>query len=87
MNELEKELLAGLAQGAVYIYLPNGIKLSGVIMAHDDVCIHLERNGVSQIVYKRNISTILPSDAESPVKKTYEDVVPDFLRTTIKRRM
>ena len=44
----------------VAIYLINGIKLQGVIDAFDQYVILL-KSGVSQMVYKHAISTVVPS--------------------------
>jgi len=44
----------------VSIYLTNGIKLQGVIDAFDQYVILL-KSGVSQMVYKHAISTVVPS--------------------------
>ena len=44
----------------VAIYLTNGIKLQGVVDAFDQYVILL-KSGVSQMVYKHAISTVVPS--------------------------
>ncbi len=46
---------------AVAIYLVNGIKLQGTIDSFDNYVILL-KSGVSQMVYKHAISTVVPSE-------------------------
>jgi len=48
----------------VTMFLVNGVMLQGEIAAFDLFCMLLERDGLSQLVYKHAISTIQP---ESPV--------------------
>ena len=43
------------------IFLVNGVKLQGVVSWFDNFCVQLRRDGQSQLVYKRAISTIMPS--------------------------
>jgi host factor-I protein len=47
---------------AVSIYLVNGIKLQGKIESFDRFVILLTGGGVSQMVYKHAISTVVPSE-------------------------
>ena len=54
LNELQKEQLL------VSIFLVNGIKLHGMVVAYDDDVIML-KNAVTQVDYKHAISTIVPS--------------------------
>ena len=54
----------------VTIFLVKGVKLQGVITWFDAFSLLLRREGMSQLVYKHSISTIMP--AESP---------PDFVAT------
>ena len=44
----------------VTIFLINGVKLQGVITWFDNFCVLLRRDGMSQLVYKHAISTIMP---------------------------
>ena len=46
----------------VAIYLVNGIKLLGQIEAFDDEAILL-KNTITQLVYKRKISTVMPNQS------------------------
>ncbi len=43
------------------IFLINGVKLQGVITWFDNFCVLLRRDGLSQLVYKHAISTVMPS--------------------------
>ena len=43
------------------IFLVNGVKLQGVITWFDNFCVLLRRDGISQLVYKHAISTVMPS--------------------------
>jgi host factor-I protein len=43
----------------VYIFLANGIKLTGYITAFDSFCIQLSNENISQTVYKHAISTVM----------------------------
>lgn len=45
---------------AVTIFLVNGVKLQGAVTWFDNFCVLLKRDGVSQLVYKHAISTIMP---------------------------
>ena len=42
------------------IFLVNGVKLQGIITWFDNFSMLLRRDGVSQLVYKHAISTIMP---------------------------
>lgn len=46
----------------VTIFLVKGVKLQGIITWFDAFSLLLRREGVSQLVYKHSISTIMPSD-------------------------
>ena len=48
--------------GPVTVFLTNGVKLSGVITWFDEDCLTLTRDGVTQLVYKHAISTVMPQD-------------------------
>ena len=45
----------------VTMFLVNGVMLQGEVSAYDLFCILLEREGLSQLVYKHAISTVQPS--------------------------
>jgi host factor-I protein len=42
------------------IFLINGVKLQGIVTWFDNFCVLLRRDGLSQLVYKHAISTIMP---------------------------
>jgi len=44
----------------VTMFLVNGVMLQGAVSAYDLFCILLEREGLSQLVYKHAISTVQP---------------------------
>jgi host factor-I protein len=46
---------------SVTIFLVNGVKLQGVVTWFDNFCVLLKRDGISQLVYKHAISTIMPA--------------------------
>ena len=46
----------------VTVFLVNGVKLQGIITWFDNFCILLKREGVTQLVYKHAISTIMPNE-------------------------
>ena len=50
------------AKVPVTIFLANGVKLQGSITWFDTFCILLTREGLSQLVYKHAISTIMPGE-------------------------
>ena len=43
------------------IFLVNGVKLQGVVTWFDNFCVLLRRDGHSQLVYKHEISTVMPN--------------------------
>ena len=45
----------------VTMFLVNGVKLQGVITWFDNFSVLLRRDGLSQLVYKHAISTVMPS--------------------------
>jgi host factor-I protein len=45
----------------VTVFLVNGVKLQGVITWFDNFCVLLRRDGLSQLVYKHAISTVMPT--------------------------
>ena len=54
LDELQKDKVP------VSIFLINGIKLHGMVDAHDEQVIML-KNAITQMVYKHAISTVVPS--------------------------
>ena len=47
---------------AVTVFLVNGVKLQGIVTWFDIFSILLRRDGLTQLVYKHAISTIMPSE-------------------------
>ena len=73
------------AKRPVTIFLVKGVKLQGVITWFDSFSLLLRREGVSQLVYKHAISTIMPTEpppdfapaatiSEHGVKASLQDV-------------
>lgn len=58
------------AQEPVTMFLVNGVMLQGEIVAFDLFCMLLQRDGLSQLVYKHAISTVQP---EHPVSFVEQD--------------
>ena len=48
---------------AVTVFLMCGVKLQGVVTAHDETGILLRREAHTQLIYKHAISTIMPVEA------------------------
>ncbi|MBI1362832.1 MAG: RNA chaperone Hfq [Proteobacteria bacterium] len=44
------------------VFLVNGVKLQGVITWFDNFSLLLTRDGITQMVYKHAISTVMPVD-------------------------
>ena len=47
----------------VTVFLTNGVKLQGKLTWFDNFCLTLSRDGITQLVYKHAISTVMPEDA------------------------
>lgn len=45
----------------VTMFLVKGVKLQGIVTWFDNFCLLLRRDGMSQLVYKHAISTIMPA--------------------------
>ncbi len=45
------------------VFLTNGVKLSGVVTFVDEDCLTLSRDGVTQLVMKHAVSTVMPQDS------------------------
>ncbi len=62
-NNLQDVFLNSIRRSKVPVtmFLINGVKLQGVITWFDNFSVLLRRDGVSQLVYKHAISTIMPS--------------------------
>ncbi len=51
----------------VTMFLVNGVKLQGIITWFDNFSVLLRRDGLSQLVYKHAISTVMPA---APIQLT-----------------
>lgn len=69
LNTLRKDRIP------VSIYLVNGIKLQGQIESFDQFVLLL-RNGVSQMVYKHAISTVVPTRNVRLAPQSGQDISP-----------
>lgn len=55
LNQIIKEKIP------VTVFLINGVKLQGMVTEIDEKVLILKRDGLSQLVFKQAISTIMPS--------------------------
>ncbi|HEX2859657.1 MAG TPA: RNA chaperone Hfq [Alphaproteobacteria bacterium] len=62
---LFESFIAHLVKGhsPVTVFLTNGVKLSGSITWNDPDCLTLTRDGVTQLVMRHAVATIMPQDA------------------------
>lgn len=60
------------------IFLVNGVKLQGVVTWFDNFCVLLRRDGLSQLVYKHAISTIMPAQTVQLFDQEKEGLEPDL---------
>lgn len=58
----------------VTMFLVNGVKLQGIITWFDNFSVLLRRDGLSQLVYKHAISTVMPS---APIQLMDDDADAD----------
>ena len=54
----------------ITVFLTNGVKLQGVITWFDNFSLLLRREGLSQLVYKHAISTVMPTQ---PIQLSVSD--------------
>ncbi|RYG62040.1 MAG: RNA chaperone Hfq [Alphaproteobacteria bacterium] len=66
-KSLPDVFLAHIAKGhaPVTVFLTNGVKLSGSITYVDEEALTLSRDGVTQLIFKHAIATVMPQDAFS----------------------
>lgn len=66
-KSMQEVFLAHLAKGhaPVTVFLTNGVKLSGSITFADEEAITLARDGVTQLIFKHAVATVMPQDALS----------------------
>jgi len=61
------------SEDPVTMFLVNGVMLQGAIAAFDLFCMLLQRDGMSQLVYKHAVSTIQPSHPLNLAEEQDED--------------
>jgi host factor-I protein len=61
------------SQAPVTMFLVNGVMLQGEIVAFDLFCMLLQRDGLSQLVYKHAVSTVQPEHPISFVEAEDEE--------------
>ena len=66
-SKLQEAFLTYLVKGhnQVTVFLENGVKLSGALTFNDTDSVILSRDGVSQLIMKHAIATVMPQDAFS----------------------
>ena len=64
---------AAREQGAMSLYLINGVMLEGAVAGFDQYCVLLSRGGVPQLVYKHAISTLQPRAAALAPERAVEE--------------
>lgn len=66
-KSLQAAFMAHLAKGhaPVTVFLTNGVKLSGSITYVDEDALTLARDGVTQLIFKHAVATVMPQDAFS----------------------
>lgn len=64
---IEEDFLAALIKRRipVAVFLVGGVKLQGNLSGFDAFAVVIHRNGVSQLVYKHAVATIMPMDGGS----------------------
>ena len=58
----------------VTVFLMNGVKLQGSVTWFDNFCLLLRKDGLSQMVYKHAISTIMPAHPISLMNEDEKEV-------------
>lgn len=66
-KKLQDVFLAHLMKGhaPVTVFLTNGVKLSGSITWVEEDCLTLARDGVTQLIFRHAVATVMPQDALS----------------------
>ena len=59
--------------GPVTMFLVNGVMLQGEVVAFDLFCMLLQRDGMSQLVYKHAISTVQPERPVNLIEQADEE--------------
>ena len=74
-NSLQEVFLSAVRRSGepVTMFLVNGVMLQGEIVAFDLFCMLLQRDGLSQLVYKHAVSTVQPEHPVSLVDAEDEE--------------
>jgi host factor-I protein len=72
---LQEAFLGAVRRSAepVTMFLVNGVMLQGEIVAYDLFCMLLQRDGLSQLVYKHAVSTVQPEHPVSFIEAEDEE--------------
>lgn len=64
ISQMEEKFIDHLiaTRQVVTVFLVNGVKLQGFTTFQDDECMLMTRDGLTQLIYKKAISTIMPSE-------------------------
>ena len=67
MSNLQNKFINHLVDGGseCTCFLTNGVRLSGALTFNDTDSVILSRDGVSQLIMKHAIATVMPADAFS----------------------
>ncbi|MBL6082164.1 RNA chaperone Hfq [Belnapia sp. T18] len=81
------------AKAPVTVFLANGVKLQGTIVAFDRFALALTRSGFTQLVYKHAVSTVMPGSSQdstapdaSPRRDTRREVPASATRLSLAHR-
>ena len=58
------------------IFLINGVRLQGFVAGFDSFCLLLQRDGHAQLVYKREVATVVPSQPIGLYERPDKDQAP-----------
>lgn len=61
---------------SVTVFLMNGVKLQGIITGFDSFSVLLRRDGLTQLIYKHAISTIMPGEPVNLSEQAEENETP-----------
>lgn len=62
-NRLQDAFVGAVKGAPTTLYMVNGVRLQGAIVATDRHTLLLVREGTSQLVYKHAVSTVMPADS------------------------
>jgi len=77
------------SRAAVVVYLSNGTRLNGIVLASDNYMVLLGRSEddpIPTLIYKRAITVVTPAQASNDNETMFEaEASPDFVRIFIPR--